>query len=116
MRVAPDGTVHEQRADGTTQPLAPRRNPARIAATTEADIAAQAAEDTAAAARDASAWARGVRQRLGLSQTEFARRIDVPVATLRNWEQGKRAPRGPARALLRLIDRAPEAALAALRG
>ncbi|MGH7041306.1 MAG: helix-turn-helix domain-containing protein [Acetobacteraceae bacterium] len=116
VRVAPDGTIHQQRPDGTTEPLTPHADPARIAATTEAAIAAQAAEDTAAAARDAAAWARGVRHRLGLSQAEFARRIAVPVATLRNWEQGKRAPRGPARALLRLIDLAPEAALAALRG
>ncbi len=116
VQVAPDGTLQEQRPDGTTRPLAARVDPARIAATTEADIAAQAAEDDAAAARDAASWVRGVRHRLGLSQAEFARRIAVPVATVRNWEQGKRAPRGPARALLRLIDRAPEAALAALRG
>ena len=58
---------------------------------------------------DAAAWARRVRRRLGLSQTDFARRVHVPVATVRDWEQGKRAPRGPARALLRLIDRAPGA-------
>jgi putative transcriptional regulator len=38
----------------------------------------------------------------------------VPVDTVRNWEQGKRAPQGPARALLRIIDRAPETALKAL--
>jgi putative transcriptional regulator len=35
---------------------------------------------------------------------------------VRNWEQGKRNPRGPARALLKLIDKAPEAAFAALGG
>ena len=43
-----------------------------------------------------------------------AKRIGVPVDTVRNWEQGKRAPQGPARALLRIIDRAPEVALSAL--
>jgi putative transcriptional regulator len=35
---------------------------------------------------------------------------------VRNWEQGKRSPRGPARALLKLIDRAPDTAFAALGG
>ena len=97
-RLAADGTVLEQRPDGSVRRLAPRVDAARLAATTEADIAAQAAADAADGARDAAAWTRGVRQRLGLSQAEFARRIAVPVATVRNWEQGKRAPRGPARA------------------
>jgi putative transcriptional regulator len=64
--------------------------------------------------RDAAAYARRVRHKVGLSQAAFAKRIGVPVDTARNWEQGKRSPRGPARALLRIIDRAPELALAAL--
>jgi len=38
----------------------------------------------------------------------------VPIETVRNWEQGKRSPRGPARALLRMIDRAPQVAFAVL--
>jgi putative transcriptional regulator len=38
----------------------------------------------------------------------------VPVETVRNWEQGKRSPRGPARALLKVIERAPDAAFAVL--
>jgi putative transcriptional regulator len=38
----------------------------------------------------------------------------VPIDTVRNWEQGKREPRGPARALLKLIERAPDLAFAAL--
>jgi putative transcriptional regulator len=63
-----------------------------------------------------AAYARNVRGRTGLTQTAFAARIGVPVETVRNWEQGKRAPRGPARALLKLIDGAPEAAFAVLGG
>jgi putative transcriptional regulator len=51
--------------------------------------------------------ARAVRGLTGLSQPAFASRLGVSVETLRNWEQGKRAPRGPARALLRLVARAP---------
>jgi putative transcriptional regulator len=61
-----------------------------------------------------AAYARAVRAATSLTQTEFARRIGVPLETVRNWEQGKRAPRGPARALLKLIDSAPELAFAVL--
>ena len=39
----------------------------------------------------------------------------MPIETVRNWEQGKRSPRGPARALLKLIDKAPDVAFAILR-
>jgi putative transcriptional regulator len=65
---------------------------------------------------DPAAFVRHVRARYGLTQAAFAEKIEVPIETVRNWEQGKRSPRGPARALLKLIDRAPEAAFAALGG
>jgi len=91
-----------------------RIDPARVDATTENDIAAQRAEDEAQAMQDAAKFARRVRRRLGLSQAEFSQRIDVPLETIRNWEQGKRSPTGAARALLKVLDKAPEAALAAL--
>ncbi|MBC3457921.1 MULTISPECIES: helix-turn-helix domain-containing protein [Pseudomonas] len=55
-----------------------------------------------------------IRQATGLSQATFAKRIDVAVGTLRNWEQGRREPEGPARALLRAINNDPEHVLAAL--
>jgi putative transcriptional regulator len=48
-----------------------------------------------------------IRKRTGLSQAEFACRIGVPVGTLRNWEQGRRSPQGPARILLALLERNP---------
>ena len=51
--------------------------------------------------------AAAIRRKTGLSQAAFARRINVPVATLRNWEQGRRSPQGPARVLLALLDRNP---------
>ncbi len=63
-----------------------------------------------------AAYARNVRRETGLTQTAFAARIGVPVETVRNWEQGKRSPRGPARALLKVIEQAPEAAFAVLGG
>jgi putative transcriptional regulator len=55
-----------------------------------------------------------VRARLGASQAEFALMIGVSVATLRNWEQGRRTPEGPALALLRVAARNPKAVIEAL--
>jgi putative transcriptional regulator len=57
---------------------------------------------------------RELRRRARLTQLEFATRLGVPVETIRNWEQGKRMPRGPARALLTVIKHAPETVFAAL--
>jgi putative transcriptional regulator len=57
---------------------------------------------------------KAIRSRLGKSQAEFARMIGVSVATLQNWEQGRRRPEGPARALLRVAAANPEAVAAAL--
>ena len=58
--------------------------------------------------------AKSVRAKVGLSQSEFAQLIGVKVATLRNWEQHRRQPTGPAAALLTIVEREPEAALRAL--
>ena len=50
-----------------------------------------------------------VRARLGLSQPAFAAVLGISVATLRNWEQGRRAPAGPARVLLLVAAKHPDA-------
>ncbi len=55
-----------------------------------------------------------MRGKLGLSQGDFAAAFGVSVATVRNWEQGRRRPEGPARVLLAIIEKAPEAVLGAL--
>jgi putative transcriptional regulator len=55
-----------------------------------------------------------VRQALGLSQEEFAKRFKVPVGTLRDWEQGRVEPDQAARAYLMVIARNPEAVCEAL--
>jgi putative transcriptional regulator len=57
---------------------------------------------------------RTVREKLNVSQTEFALMIGVSVRTLQNWEQGRRKPEGPAKALLRIASRNPSAVLDAL--
>lgn len=59
---------------------------------------------------------RAIRALTGLSQTKFAELLDIEVATLRNWEQGRREPTGPARALLRAIRNSPIAVIRALTG
>ena len=48
-----------------------------------------------------------IRSRTGLSQPAFARSIGIPLGTLKNWEQGRRRPEGPARVLLALIEKRP---------
>jgi len=57
---------------------------------------------------------KAIRDSLGKSQTEFAMMIGVSVATLRNGEQGRRVPDGPAQALLRVAAQNPEAVANAL--
>ncbi len=57
---------------------------------------------------------KAIRRRLGMSQSEFARMIGVSVATLQNWEQGRRRPEGPARALLKVAAENPKAVSAVL--
>ena len=97
-----------------TSPSQGRIDSGRVDATTERMIAAQQVADDVQARQDAAKFARRVRKRLGLSQTEFSVRIKVSVDTIRNWEQGKRCPAGAAKSLLKILDNAPEAALTAL--
>ncbi|MEK6682601.1 MAG: helix-turn-helix domain-containing protein [Nitrospirota bacterium] len=54
---------------------------------------------------------RKIRERYSLSQDKFARLMGISVATLRNWEQGRRKPEGPARILLMIAAKHPEALL-----
>ena len=58
--------------------------------------------------------AKSVREKLGLSQNQFAALIGISPRTLQNWEQGHRRPEGTARALLRVAESHPEAVLEAL--
>jgi putative transcriptional regulator len=101
LRLKADGRIVELR-DGQEFPLAPQTPPAMPAVTTSAD-----ATVSPPAVRD-------LRRRARLTQLEFASRLGVPVETIRNWEQGKRMPRGPARALLAVIAHAPETVFSAL--
>lgn len=57
---------------------------------------------------------KGLRGRLGLTQNQFSGMIGVSVKTLQNWEQGRREPEGPARALLRVVEKEPQIVMSAL--
>ncbi len=57
---------------------------------------------------------RSIRKRYGLSQNKFAQLLGISPSTLRNWEQGRRKPEGPARVLLLVAERHPEAILDAV--
>lgn len=49
-----------------------------------------------------------IRVKTGLSQTQFAQKLNISPKTLRNWEQGIRTPTGPAITLIRLLDKNPQ--------
>jgi putative transcriptional regulator len=107
VRLKADGRIVEILADGTERAIAG-------AATAGSGAAGDAANPASAAHGCDAVYAKGIRARAKLTQAEFAARIGVPIETVRNWEQGKRSPRGPARALLKMIDQAPQVAFAVL--
>src|SRR5437763_1102708 len=102
LRLKADGRIVELR-DGREVPLAPAEAFSSLAKSSAIPVE-----------RLMPPAVRDLRQRAQLTQQEFAARLGVPVETIRNWEQGKRMPRGPARALLAVIAHAPDMVFAAL--
>lgn len=106
-------------------------NWATVDATSEADIERHAREDGTRTPSDRK-WrsmlkaghvravapgqvdVRAIRAKLKLSQSEFAARFGFTAAAVRQWEQGRRYPHGPARVLLTIIEREPNAVRRAL--
>jgi putative transcriptional regulator len=122
VRLKADGRLVAILPDGSEGPLPqPAVQPVReVSAPPLVPNARAVADDAALTAQtavlpDTAGYARRIRTNAKLTQTEFAARIGVPVETVRNWEQGKRVPRGPARALLKLIEQAPDVAFSVLR-
>jgi putative transcriptional regulator len=107
LRLKADGRIVEL-SDGREFPLAPSM-PFAPAGTSATPATTRVTPEMAT-----SPAVRDLRRRARLTQQEFAARLGVPVETIRNWEQGKRMPRGPARALLAVIAHAPETVFAAL--
>ncbi|WP_181701914.1 helix-turn-helix domain-containing protein [Chthonobacter albigriseus] len=81
----------------------------RVTAGLEQAIAHQRGDAVGALAAfvPADADVRAVRARIGLTEEQFAAKMQVSLATLRDWEQGRLVPDGPARVLLALLDRNP---------
>lgn len=103
----------------------------KVDTTTEKDIARHARQDATTLPSDgvwqamlrdgrialtppADVKVRRIREKLRLSQAQFAARFGFTVAAIRQWEQGRRQPHGPARVLLTIIDREPAAVHRAL--
>ena len=98
--------------------MRPRIDRAKIDATGEADVRRHMREDdeedTALTGFAPVIPPKLLRKRLGMTQAQFARALRVPLATLRNWEQGRVLPDPAARSLLAIVAKNPRAALRAL--
>jgi len=118
-----DGTLVRVLPDGTTKPLEDKTDWQRLRDMTEAEVhaAALADPDAQPLTDDAVARMRRVpraktlRRALGLTQEEFATRYQIPIGTLRDWEQGRADPDQPARAYLKAIAGNPGAVQQVLR-
>lgn len=122
VRQLPDGSTVQVLADGSTRPIVSTTDWDRVNAMTEDEIDANALADPDNPPLTEEELARlrpvpnpkRIRQRLQMTQEQFAARFQVPLGTLRDWEQGTRIPDSAARTLLRVIDRNPELVLATL--
>ncbi|MCC6455265.1 MAG: helix-turn-helix domain-containing protein [Caldilineaceae bacterium] len=110
--------------DGSTQPLQGKTDWAALEALTEEEITAAALSDP-----DNPPWIeeelarlpdlpnpKEIRQKLQMTQEQFAEQFQVPLGTLRDWEQGVSVPDSAARNYLRVIAKNPQAVLEALAG
>lgn len=106
-RARADGTIVQVLDDGSEQPFP--QTPMRPM--TDADVHAAAMKDPDARPMTDAEWqaarkvprAKTLRRALGLTQEEFAARFQIPLGTLRDWEQGRAEPDQPARAYLKVI-------------
>jgi putative transcriptional regulator len=114
VEVLPDGS--ERPVEQSSPPVSTPPSPAAAPPPARSRLTARLASLAPRGPRPKSdaEHARAIRAATKLTQAQFAERIGVPIETVRNWEQGKRSPRGPARALLKVIEQAPDLAFAAL--
>ena len=119
VRMHRDGTLHRVLPDGTEMPMPA---PGPLAPMTEEEVSVAARRDPDArpltdeefARMKRVPRARTLRRALGLTQEEFATRFQIPLGTLRDWEQGRAEPDQPAQAYLKAIAGDPEAVQRAL--
>ena len=108
VRMHRDGTLHRVTPDGGKEPIP---DPGPVAPMSEAEVHAAALADPDAQPLTEESMARmrpvprakTLRRALGLTQEEFAARFQIPLGTLREWEQGRAEPDQPARAYLKVI-------------
>jgi putative transcriptional regulator len=117
-----DGTLVQLLLDGSTGPLEDKTDWKRLRAMTEEQVHAAALTDPDAQPLTDADFARmkqvprikTLRRALRLTQEEFATRYQIPVGTLRDWEQGRCEPDQPARAYLTVIAHDPQGVMRAL--
>jgi putative transcriptional regulator len=117
VQKGPDGKFVQIMPDGSTRPIYGRTDWARLDAMTEEEIEANALADPDNPPISDEELARfrrvpnprEIRNRLNLTQEEFAERFHLRLGTIRDWEQGKKQPDSAARVLLWVIEMNPEA-------
>jgi putative transcriptional regulator len=123
-RRLPDGKIVQVMPDGTTRPFESKTDWAAYDALTEEEITAAALADPDSVILTDEQLAelshvlnpREIRQKLHMTQEQFAEQFQVPLGTLRDWEQGVSLPDSAARNYLRVIAKNPQAVLEALAG
>lgn len=118
----PDGRVVQEMPDGTTRPFEAKTDWATFDALTEEEITAAALSDSDNPPLTDEQLAQGrevpspkeIRQKLQMTQEQFAAEFRIPLGTLRDWEQGVRVPDTAARSYLRVIAKIPQEVLKAL--
>ncbi|HYI24161.1 MAG TPA: helix-turn-helix domain-containing protein [Thermomicrobiales bacterium] len=122
VKLTADGSVVQIMPDGSTQPIQDNTDWERLRNMTEEEIEANALSDPdnpPISDEELKRFRRvpnlqQIRTGLNLTQEEFSEQFQIPLGTLRDWEQGKKMPDSAARALLRVIEKEPEAVLRAL--
>jgi putative transcriptional regulator len=99
--------------------MMPKTDRTKINRTTDADIRRHMIEDGQGRESELSSFAPVIppqilRKHLGMTQSEFAKALRIPLSTLRNWEQGRVLPDPAARSLLTIVAKNPRIALKAL--
>ena len=122
-KLLPDGRVVQLLPDGSKALLVDRTDYAALAEMSEAAIETNALtdEDNPPISDEELRLMRrvpdprAIRKQMHLTQKQFSIRFQVPLGTLRDWEQGARQPEAAARTLLRVIEKNPEAVIEALK-
>jgi putative transcriptional regulator len=123
-RRLPNGKIVQEMPDGTTRPFKSKTDWAVFDALTEEEITAAALSDPDNPPLTDEQLAQGrhvpnpkeIRQKLHMTQEQFAEQFQVPLGTLRDWEQGVSIPDSAAKNYLRVIAKNPQAVLEALAG